>query len=98
MLGLVGRAAVKLDAVEGDTLVIGEGIETALAARQLGHRPAWALGSVGAISFFPVLDGIKRLVILGESGKPSAEAIKLCGQRWSRKETSCPDHLFRSWL
>jgi hypothetical protein len=42
-------------------------------------------GSVGAISFFPVLDGVKRLVILGESGKPSAEAIKLCGQRWSRK-------------
>ena len=84
MLGLVSRAAVKLDAVDGDTLVIGEGVETALAARQLGHRPAWALGAVGAISFFPVLDGIKRLVILGESGKPSADAINMCGQRWSR--------------
>jgi hypothetical protein len=83
MLGLVGRAAVKLDAIEGDTLVIGEGVETALAARQLGHGPAWALGSVGSISFFPVLDGVKRLIILGEAGKPSADAIKLCGQRWS---------------
>jgi putative DNA primase/helicase len=85
MLGLVRRAAVKLDVVEGDTLVIAEGVETGLAARQLGLRPAWALGSVGAISFFPVLDGIKRLIILGESGKPSTDAIKLCGQRWSRK-------------
>lgn len=84
MLGLVGRAAVKFDRATSDILVIGEGVETALAARQLGHRPAWALGSVGAISFFPLLDGIKRLIILGETGNASAEAVKLCGQRWSR--------------
>jgi hypothetical protein len=51
--------------------------------RDHGHRPAWALGSVGAISFFPVLAGIRRLIILGETGKASADAIKLCGQRWS---------------
>lgn len=84
MLGLIGRAAVKLDATKGENLVIGEGVETALAARQLGHRPTWALGTVGSISFFPVLEGVKRLIVLGETGKPSADAIKLCGQRWCR--------------
>lgn len=84
MLGIVHRTAIKLDAIEGDTLVIGEGVETCLAARQLGYRPVWALGSVGAISFFPVLEGVKRLLILGETGKASAEAIQFCGRRWHR--------------
>jgi putative DNA primase/helicase len=84
MLGVVHRTAIKLDALEGDTLVVGEGVETAMAARQLGYRPVWALGSVGAISFFPVLKGIKRLQILGETGKASAEAIQFCGRRWYR--------------
>jgi hypothetical protein len=84
MLGVVHCAVVKLDAVEGDVLVIGEGVETCLAARQLGYCPVWALGSVGAISFFPVLKGIKRLQILGETGKASAEAIQICGRRWYR--------------
>jgi len=83
MLGVIHRAAVKLDPC-GRDLIIGEGVETCMAARQLGHRPAWALGSVGAISFFPVIDSVKRLLILGETGKPSEEAIGLCGRRWQR--------------
>jgi putative DNA primase/helicase len=82
MLGLVHRAAINFDDITGDTLVIGEGIETCLAGRQLGFVPAWALGSVGAISFFPVIDGIRRLVILGERGEASARAIQICGRRW----------------
>jgi hypothetical protein len=84
MLGVVHRTAIKLDILEGDTLVIGEGLETCMAARQLGYRPVWALGSVGAISFFPVLPGVKRLQILGETGQASAEAIQFCGRRWYR--------------
>src|SRR5262249_20410732 len=83
MLGPVLRAAVKLDAA-GSTLAIGEGIETCMAARQLGYRPAWALGSVGGISFFPVLTGIKHLLILAEKGAASAEAVQFCGRRWHR--------------
>jgi Toprim domain len=81
MLGLVHRSAVKLDAATG-TLAIGEGIETALAARQLGHGPTWALGSVGMIARFPLIDGVKQLKILGETGEASAGAIELCGRRW----------------
>ena len=44
MLGVVAGAAVKLDAA-GEALAIGEGVETAMAARQLGLRPVWAVGS-----------------------------------------------------
>jgi putative DNA primase/helicase len=87
MLGLVYRAAVKFDPV-ATTVTIGEGVETCMAARKcmaigdIERAPVWALGSVGAISFFPVLDGVKRLIILGESGEASAQAVRLCGQRW----------------
>jgi putative DNA primase/helicase len=87
MMGLVHRAAVKLNPV-ATTLIIGEGVETCMAARQcmatgdIERAPIWALGSVGAISFFPILDGVKRLIILGESGEASAQAVRLCGQRW----------------
>jgi putative DNA primase/helicase len=83
MLGIVHRAAIKFDAADKE-LCIGEGVETCLAGRQLGFSPVWALGSVGAISFFPVLDGVRQLIIFGETGKASAEAIRLAGRRWRR--------------
>lgn len=83
MLGIVHRAAIKLDPI-GSTLAIGEGIETCMAARQLGYSPTWAVGSVGAISFFPIIDGVRRLIIFGERGEPSNRAIKFCGKRWRR--------------
>src|SRR5262249_4149137 len=67
MLGVVHRAAVKLDPL-GDVLHVGEGIETCLAARILGHRPTWALGSVGMVAKFPVIDGVACLRVLGETG------------------------------
>jgi putative DNA primase/helicase len=87
MLGVVQRAAIRLDRI-ATTIMIGEGVETCMAARQcmasgdIERAPVWALGSVGAISFFPVLDGVRRLIILGETGEASAQAVRLCGQRW----------------
>jgi hypothetical protein len=85
MLGSVRGAAIKLDADADVTmgLTIGEGVETCLAARQADFRPVWALGSVGAISSFPVLSGVEGLTILAETGEPSAKAIQTCGRRWS---------------
>jgi putative DNA primase/helicase len=83
MLGVVHRAAVKLGP-SGTKLTIGEGVETCMAAQQLGLAPAWALGSVGAISFFPLLDGVRELTILAESGEASERHVKVCGRRWKR--------------
>ncbi len=83
MLGVIHRVAIKLDP-SGATLTIGEGVETCLAARELGYKPAWALGGAGGISFFPLLDGVQTLVILGERGQASARAIQFCGKRWVR--------------
>jgi hypothetical protein len=84
MLGLVHRAAVKL-APATDELLIAEGVESAMAARELGvPTPAWALGSAGSISFFPVLDGVTRLRIHAEPGEASERAVRMCKTRWRR--------------
>lgn len=86
MMGRAKGAAIKLDADELVTLglVIGEGIETCLAARMAGFRPCWALGSAGAISAFPALGGIETLTILGETDDNGANerATRDCARRW----------------
>ena len=83
MLGPVKGAAVKLVPITG-TLAVAEGIETALAASLLGHGPAWALGSAGAVERLPVLPGIERLILLAENNEASVSATTACGHRWLR--------------
>lgn len=84
MLGDAGGAAVKLDddAEVTHGLAIGEGIETRLAARQLGIRPAWAMASSGNLARFPVLAGIECLTLLAEHDKASDKAVTACAERW----------------
>jgi putative DNA primase/helicase len=83
-LGPTGGAAIKLDSDENvlGGLHVGEGVETCMAARAFGLRPAWALGSAGAIAAFPVLSGIECLTLLAEHDEASARAIQSCGNRW----------------
>ena len=73
--------AVKLDADENvlSGLHVGAGVETCLAARQLGLRPVWALGSKYAIGSFAVLSGVEALTILAE---PDATAEVACAKLW----------------
>jgi putative DNA primase/helicase len=84
MLGVVHGAAIKLGTPDDGNLAIGEGVETCLAAMQLGFKPAWALGSCGSLSRLPVIDGINKLTLLGENDSASADAVKICGERWRR--------------
>jgi Toprim domain len=92
MLGRVGGCAIKLDADENveQSLSIGEGVETMLAARMRGFRPAWALGSAGAIKQFPVLAGIGALTILVDNDeadrngrRAGPDAAAECSARWT---------------
>jgi phage/plasmid primase-like uncharacterized protein len=92
-LGPVGGAVLRLwpdDAVE-QGLVIGEGIETVLAAAtRIEHRgtllqPAWACGSAGTLKDFPVLPGVEALTILADadaSGRGQVAAER-CAERWA---------------
>jgi DNA polymerase I-like protein with 3'-5' exonuclease and polymerase domains len=74
----------------GKQLVIGEGLETVLAAatrldyRGEPLRPAWAALSDGAMERFPVLSGVERLIVLADNdangvGQAAADA---CKRRW----------------
>jgi phage/plasmid primase-like uncharacterized protein len=92
-LGPVRGAVVRLwpdeDVTQG--LVIGEGIETVLAAAtRIEHRgtllrPAWACGTAGNLEGFPVRPGIEALTILADadaSGR-GQEAAERCAGRWA---------------
>ncbi|QRM28682.1 toprim domain-containing protein [Microvirga sp. VF16] len=86
MLGPSRGAAVKLDPDEDVTmgLVVGEGVETCLAARQLGFTPVWALGSASTIANLPVLSGIEAITLLAENDRNGANerAVEACAMRW----------------
>jgi putative DNA primase/helicase len=78
MLGDVSGSAIKLDPV-GPQLAVAEGLESAMAARQLGFGATWALGS--ARRFMPV-DGVRELIILGERDDASRKATDACSESW----------------
>ena len=75
----------------GNRLVIGEGIETTLAAAtcitHLGEllQPAWATGCANNMRRFPVIDGVEQLVILADNDASGTgqKAAAECAARWS---------------
>jgi hypothetical protein len=83
MLGDVRDAAIKLDPIAERRLCVAEGLETALAARQLGFSPVWALGS--ARRLMPI-DGVDELIVLGEhDGGASRKAADGCLELWQAR-------------
>lgn len=86
MLGPATAAAIKIDPDETVTssLIVGEGFESCMSGRRLGHTPTWALMSSNAIAAFPVLDGIETLTMLGErdAGRQNEIACKQAARRW----------------
>jgi hypothetical protein len=89
---MLGRGGVaKLYSV-GAQLVIGEGVETVMAAatrierRGAPLRPAWAALADGVLGSLPIIPGVERLVILVDNdvnGAGQAAATR-CAERWSR--------------
>ena len=69
-----------------ETLVVGEGIETVLAAAtRLTHegaplRPAWATVGTGRLATLPPILGVKRLIILTDNDDPGRAAARACAQ------------------
>jgi putative DNA primase/helicase len=88
MLGYTGT--VKLWPMAGPQLVIGEGIETVLAAatripyRDAPLQPAWSVLFAGALERFPVLQDVERLIILVDHDRTGINAAASCANRWQR--------------
>jgi DNA polymerase len=87
MLGRSG--AVKLWPASSQ-LVVGEGIETVLAAatrilyRDSLLQPAWSAVSAGPLGNFPVLPSVQRLIILVDNDAEGQAAAAQCANRWHR--------------
>lgn len=89
-LGPSGGCVIRLWPAISKRLVIGEGVETTLAAAtRITHRgkplrPAWATGCANNMRRFPVLDGVEHLIILVDNDKSGTgqQAADECARRW----------------
>jgi putative DNA primase/helicase len=80
---LTGRegCAVRLTPIAGDTLGIGEGIETCLAAARRHDLPVWAALNTSLLAKFTPPATVKRLVILADNDVPGLQAAAALMQR-----------------
>ena len=60
-------------------LVLGEGIESCLAAARGGLTPVWACLSARNLGAFPVLDGISGITILVDHDRPNPKTGRRAG-------------------
>jgi hypothetical protein len=82
-LGLVGGGAVRL-APAAEALMIGEGIETCLAAMQATAQPAWAALSTSGVIALQLPPSVRTVVILADNDTNGAgeRAAQTATRRW----------------
>jgi putative DNA primase/helicase len=84
MLGPCKGGAVRLSKV-GDVLMVGEGIETCLAAMQATGHPAWAALSTSGLCALDLPDIIREVIVLADGDDPGEKAARDAALRWSRE-------------
>ena len=65
----LNNVSVRLFKIEGDTLGVAEGIETAIAATQLFNIPTWAAINSTLLTTWEPPEGCKKIVIFGDNDK-----------------------------
>jgi hypothetical protein len=84
MLGPCRGGAVRL-AAPGDVLMVGEGIETCLAAMQATGHPAWAALSTSGLRTLDLPGHVREIIVLADGDEPGAAAARNCAWRWKRE-------------
>jgi putative DNA primase/helicase len=84
MLGPCRGGAVRL-AGAGDVLMVGEGIETCLAAMQASGHPAWAALSTSGLRSLELPTNIRDVIVLADGDDPGEAAARYCAWRWKRE-------------
>jgi hypothetical protein len=84
MLGSCRGAAVRLAHAEA-VLMVGEGIETCLAAMQATAIPAWAALSTSGLRTLDLPEHVKSVIVLADGDEPGEAAAKACAVRWKRE-------------
>jgi Toprim domain len=80
MLGRQG--VIRLSKVAGAQLGITEGIEDGLAVLLSDFSPVWAATSAGAIERFPVIPGVKHLLVFGDNDEVGRRAAHRVAYRY----------------
>lgn len=81
MLGPCRGGAVRLAAPE-DVLMVGEGIETSLAAMQATGHPAWAALSTSGLRTLDLPASVRAVIILADGDDAGEAAARDCARRW----------------
>jgi putative DNA primase/helicase len=84
MLGLCAGGAVRL-AEPTDVLMIGEGIETCLAAMQTTGLPAWAALSTSGLKSLELPDTVRDIIVLADGDDAGEAAAQTCAKRWIKQ-------------
>ena len=83
MLGPCRGGAVRL-ADPGDVLMIGEGIETCLAAMQATGHAAWAALSTSGLRGLDLPPELRDVIVLADGDEAGEAAARGCALRWKR--------------
>lgn len=83
MLGPCRGGAVRL-AEPGDVLMVGEGIETCLAAMQATGHPAWAALSISGLLALDLPGNLHTVIVLADGDAPGEAAAKKAALRFKR--------------
>ncbi len=84
MLGPCRGGAVKL-ASASDVLMIGEGLETCLAAMQASDLPAWAALSTSGLRSLDLPSDVYEVIVLADGDNAGETAAQAAAQRWKRQ-------------
>jgi hypothetical protein len=81
MLGPCRGGVVRLGD-PGAVLMVGEGIETCLAAIQASGRPAWAALSTSGLRSLDLPRDIRDVIVLADGDEAGEAAAQHCARRW----------------
>ncbi len=84
MLGPCRGGAVRLSQPT-EMLMVGEGIETCLAAMQATGLPAWAALSTSGLRALDMPDCVREVIVLADGDDPGEAAARDCALRWQRE-------------
>lgn len=84
MLGPCRGGAVRLGD-PGEILMIGEGIETCLAAMQATGHPVWAALSTSGLRALDLPGSVRDVIVLADGDDPGEAAARACASRWMRQ-------------
>jgi hypothetical protein len=84
MLGPCCGGAVRLGRF-ASTLLVGEGIETCLAAMQATSIPSWAALSTAGLRTLELPAEVTDVTVLADGDDPGEAAAQDCSRRWARE-------------